>query len=370
MDLDLVEELTRIPAPAGFEVPAARFVYRHLRAFASHVTVDALGNVLARVTPERSGKPRVMLFAHLDEVGFMVRRVEPTGLLRVARIGGIPEKSMSGQLVRALGQRGDLPGVIGTRSHHLTPPELKYQVVPVDQVYVDLGLGSAAEVEAAGVVVGTPVVWERHFSRRGRRIFANALDDRAGLAALLGAGAAIAKAPPSEAEVWIVATVQEEWSLQGAVPAVRAVEPDMAIGVDISPACDTPELAGQSDVALGQGPVISAFTFHGRGMLLGLIPDPALSAVAFAAAERSAVPVQRGVLFGGLTDGSFVQYQGRGIPSLDLALATRYTHAPVESCDIGDLEGLERLLVELPARWAQSPDRSRADLVRAGVDAR
>lgn len=369
MDLGLLEDLTRLAAPAGFEVPAARFVYRHLRAFASLVTTDALGNVMARVTPERNAAPRIMLFAHLDEVGFIVKKVEASGFLRVARIGGIPEKSMAGQAVQVLGRRGQIAGVIGTRSHHLTTPELKYQVVPVDQVYVDVGLSTAAEVEAAGITVGTPIVWSRHFTRTGERVFANALDDRAGLAALLAVGAAIAKDPPSGAEVWIVATVQEEWSLQGAVPAVRAIQPDMAIGVDISPACDTPELAGQTDVAIGHGPVISAFTFHGRGMLLGLIPDQALSAVAFAAAESAGVAVQRGVLFGGLTDASFVQYQGRGIPSLDVAIAVRYTHAPVECCDTRDLMGLQQLLTDLPGRWAHSDTRNRGDLVRQGVDA-
>ncbi|MCL6549021.1 MAG: M20/M25/M40 family metallo-hydrolase [Alicyclobacillus sp.] len=365
--LELLQKLCDIPAPTGYEIDIARFVHRYCRMFASAVEVDHAGNVLARVTPPRPDAPRAMLFAHLDEVGFVVKKVEPDGFLRIARMGGIPEKSIASQRIVVLGTKGPVPGLIGTRSHHLTPQDLKYRVVPIEEAYVDLGCRSRAEVAELGIEPGTPAVYERSFWRAGPRVFANALDNRIGLTAILKAGEALAQSAP-ETEVWIVATTQEEFSLRGVLPAVRALQPQMAICVDISPACDTPELIAQADSRLGGGPIVSRFTFHSRGMLLGLIPDPALWEAALAAARALSIPVQHSAMHGILTDASYVQYEGSGIATLDLAIATRYTHAAVECCDVGDLEQLIQLLEGTVRQWSSGPLKSRRDLVLRGLE--
>lgn len=360
--LELLQKLCEIPAPSGYEVDIARFVYQYCKSFASAVEVDHAGNVMARVGSPRPGAPRVMLFAHLDEVGFVVKKVETDGFLRIARIGGIPEKSIAGQLIDVLGARGPIRGVIGTRAHHLTPQELKYRVVPIEEGYVDVGCHSADEVHELGIEVGVPAVYTRTFWRTNSRVFANALDNRIGLTAILKAGEALA-GPDERAEVWIVATTQEEFSLRGALPAVRAVQPQMAICVDISPACDTPELKGHADSRLGGGPIISRFTFHSRGMLLGLIPDPSLFIAAETAARAHGIPIQYGAMHGILTDASYVQYEGTGIATIDMAIPTRYTHAAVECCDIQDLDRLIQLIEWTVRQWSASPLKTRRDLV-------
>lgn len=361
--LPLLQSLTRIMAPTGFEMPASRFVYDYLQGFAEEVSVDVLGNVLGRVTSARPGAPRMLLFAHLDEVGFMVKKIEANGFLRIARLGGIPEKSMASVRLEILGSKGTVSGVIGTRAHHLSQPEHKYRVVPLDEAYVDVGRGSREEVLALGIDVGTPAVYQRQFWTQGSAIYANALDDRAGLAALLTAGKELANDPPVGLEIWLAATVQEEWSLKGIQPVVHKIKPQAAIGVDIAAACDTPELAGSADVSLGKGPVLSAYTFHGRGMLLGLIPDQALFETARMAAEAAKVPIQRAVFFGGLTDASFAQYEEGGIASLDIALPLRYTHAPIECCDAADVQRLITWLVAIAPTWCGQAQKSRRDMV-------
>ncbi|XID90749.1 M42 family metallopeptidase [Paenibacillaceae bacterium WGS1546] len=360
--LDLLKKLTEIGAPSGNEIPLARFLVDYMRSFAQEVEVDRLGNVMALVTPRKPGAKRIMISAHMDEVSFMVHKIQQNGFIKITRNGGIPEKNLLGQLVELLSDQGSISGLIGTRSHHLTGVEQRYQVVPIEDLFIDAGFRSKEEAEAAGVRVGTPVVYKRTFFRNGSRIFSNALDDRIGITAMLEAGKRLAAAEP-DAEIWLVGSVQEEWSLRGILPATRHLKPDMTLCVDIYPSTDTPDLDYKADLALGGGPVISEYNFHGRGTLMGLIPDPALRDTALEAARQAGIPVQRGALIGVLTDASYVQYEGTGIATLDMAIAARYSHSAVESSDVEDLKQLIELIVRTTLLWISSPQQSRKDLI-------
>ncbi|MGZ7442703.1 M42 family metallopeptidase [Paenibacillus sp. TH7-28] len=360
--LKLLEKLTSIGAPSGNEVPLAKYLSNYMRSFAEEVVVDHLGNVMGRITPLRPDAPRIMISAHMDEVSFMVHKIQPDGFLKITRNGGIPEKNLLGQLVELLGDEGPVKGLIGTRSHHLTGMDQRYQVVPIEDLFVDAGFRSKEEAEAAGIRVGTPVVYKRTFFRSGSRVFSNALDDRIGITAMLEAGKRLAK-ERVDAEVWLVGSVQEEWSLRGILPATRYLKPDMALCIDIYPATDTPDLNAKADLGLGKGPVISEYNFHGRGTLMGLIPDQALRDTAIEAARQGGIPIQRGALIGVLTDASYVQYEGTGIATLDMAIAARYSHSAVESSDIEDLRQLIDLIVRTTLLWPAMPQKTRKDLI-------
>lgn len=236
---DWLRELTAIPALAGFEDSMIRKMREELGAH-GEPEVDALGNVILKLSDRGSpSAPRVLVFAHMDELGFIVRKVEPDGYLRIERLGGVPEKSMAGQRVLVGTADGEwLEGVIGAKSHHVTPQDEKYQVVPVASTYIDLGFASNDEANRAGVQVGSPVTYARSFFRRGDQIFANAIDNRGGCAILLSLAARIAAAPVAP-EVWLVASVQEEYNLRGVLPAARRVAPDLAVCLDVSIAWDT-----------------------------------------------------------------------------------------------------------------------------------
>jgi putative aminopeptidase FrvX len=301
-----------------------------------------------------------MLFAHMDQLGFVVRRVLPDDLLQVERLGGVPERALAAQeVLLCLGEGRDLPAVIGNKSHHATTPEEKYRVVPYRDVIVDAGFASASEADAAGVEIGTPVVYAPRLARlAGGRVAGTAIDDRAGCAVLLEVARALAAgtaAPPTH----LVFSVQEEFNLRGVVPAAQALAPDIGVQLDLVLATDTPDMANRGDVRLGGGPAISRYSFHGRGTLNGLIPHPALIGLFRDAAGDAGLALQSSAHVGALTETSYVQLLHGGIACVDLGFPMRYSHSAREVCDLGDLEALARLVLAGLARLGQDFDLDR-----------
>jgi putative aminopeptidase len=356
--LQRLQELSGLFGIAGHEDPVISYMRQHLEQGADAVTVDWMGNVIARIGPEKA-KPRIMIFAHMDELGFLVRGMAPGGFLRVERLGGIPEKSLQAQRVVVHGQHGPLPGIIGTKAHHLTPTEERRQGLPVAELYVDVGAGRRSQAEAMGIRVGTPVTYAPAFHLLGDGLVScKTLDNRGGCWILLRLLDRLGQQPVPPT-VYLVATVQEEFHLQGAMPVVAALQPDLAICLDIALATDTPDLDDRGEVMVGGGPVIQTLTFHGRGTLAGLIPNPKLVGFVAATAEQAGIPYQYGVTVGALTDASYLHLAGRGIPAIDLGFPTRYTHTPVETCSLADLDRLLELLHALLRSLHPLPDLAR-----------
>lgn len=344
-----LKELTSLVALSGYEDPVITYIAEKMEPLVEDLEVDTLGNVVVQVNRVKDKDPyRVLFFAHMDELGFVVKKVEEDGFLRLERLGGIPEKSMAGQTLLIRSENELLPGVVGTRSHHLTGSEDKYRVLPVKEAYADFGFRSKKEAAEAGVYPGTPVGYARQFFNNGSMIFGNALDNRAGCLVLMELIRKIKKSYQDlPVEVHVVFSVQEEFNLRGILPAVRNINPDLAVAIDLIASGDTPELQGSSDISLGGGPCVNRFSFHGRGTLGGLIPNPKLVEHVLDVARDNEIPVQYGVFMGGLTDASFSQLENDGIPMIDLAFPARYTHAPVEAADLNDIFQLILLLEKL-----------------------
>lgn len=340
---DLLTELMLVPGLAGYEDRVAVAITGHLDRMGLEHRSDRLGNLMTTL-PGDPEAPSVMVFAHMDQLGLIVRKIEDSGLIRMERQGGVPERALPAQAVLLCTDQGDLPGVISNKSHHATAPDEKYSVVPYAQLALDAGFASKAQAEAAGVRVGTPVVYQpRVLELAGGRIAGTALDDRAGCAALIAlAEARLGKSGPTMHLVW---SVQEEHNLRGILPAVTALVPDIALGVDTMLATDTPEVEARGDVALGGGPAMSMFSFHGRGTLNGVIPHPALVALMEAAAKRAGQPLQRSAHTGLLTDLSYIQFTGpEGVACLDIGVPVRYSHSALEVADPADISALVALL--------------------------
>lgn len=342
----LTTELMQIPGLSGYEGRVRRRLAAALDGIGLAWRTDRLGNLLATLPGDRGG-PSVMLYAHMDQLGFVVRKIEADGLVRIERLGGVPEKTLaSAPVLFQLGEGRDRPGIIAVKSHHATLPHEKYAVTPYTDLYIDTGLDSAAAVRAAGIEIGTPVVYEPKVLALGAtRLAGTAVDDRAGCAVVLEAARAL-RERAGRPTVHIVFAVQEEFNLRGAVVAAEALRPDIAVQIDLILTADTPDMAHRGEVALGAGPAMSLYSFHGRGTLNGTIPHPALVALFAGAAERAGLPLQRSAHIGALTESSYVQLVGEGIACIDLGFPTRYTHSSLEVCDLGDLERLVRLLVE------------------------
>lgn len=343
-----LSELMLMPGLSGYEDRVRRSIRDRLAQMGVDSRSDRLGNLVASFPGEG---PSVFLFTHMDQLGFVVRKIEADGLIRIERLGGVPERALPAQEVLiCVGEGRDVPGIIANKSHHATTPDEKYRVLPYSELYIDAGFSCAREIEAAGIRIGTPVVYApRAFELAGGRMAGTSVDDRAGCAVLLEIARGLAQrksGPP----VHLGFTVQEEFNLRGAQPLAQALLPEIAIQLDLVLATDTPDMGGRGDVTLGGGPGMGMYSFHGRGTLNGVIPHPAMVALMEDTARATDITLQRSAHIGALTDLSYVQLVGQGVACVDMGFPMRYSHSAREVCDMSDLVALTELLLAALSR--------------------
>lgn len=340
---DLID-LMLTPGLSGHETRVARLIRDRLADCGVAATTDRMGNLTATF-PGDAAAPVVMLYTHMDQLGFFVRKVEADGLIRVERMGGVSERAMAAQAVVLCTDQGDVPGIILNKAHHATQPDEKYRVIATPDIRIDTGHGSKAAVEAAGIRIGTPVVYRpQALALAGNRIAGTSIDDRAGCAVLIEVARALATRDGGPT-VHLVFTVQEEFNLRGAQVAAQRLLPDIAIQLDLMLATDTPDMADRGEMALGAGPGMSLYSFHGRGTLNGTIPHPAMVTLFEQTAAATGIPLQRSAQIGVLTDNAYVQLVGQGVAAIDLGFPMRHSHSALECCDLADLEQLAHLLL-------------------------
>ncbi|MGB8816636.1 MAG: M42 family metallopeptidase [Rhizobiaceae bacterium] len=337
-------DLMMIPGLSGHEGRVRRYLALAMKELGYTTRTDRLGNLIATLEGEKAA-PSVMLFTHMDQLGFVVRKIEPDGFIRLERLGGVPERALPSQaVIICVGEGRDVPGLIANKSHHATTPEEKFKVVPYMDLYVDAGFQSAAEAAEAGVKIGLPVVYRpQAFALGSDRIAGTSVDDRAGCAVVLEVAHAF-KTSKKHPTVHFVFSVQEEFNLRGAVTAAQVLMPDIAIQLDLLLATDTPEMGYRGDIKMGAGPAMSLYSFHGRGTLNGTIPHPALVQLFDETAAGLNINLQRSAHTGALTDSSYVQLVGGGVASIDVGFPMRYSHSSLEVCDLNDLAALSQLL--------------------------
>ncbi len=351
--LALCRTLSGIAAPAGNEDRMTAAVVEHLRCAGLEPVVDRLGQVAVSFDG-REARRVVLLSTHIDELGLTVRALDDDGMLRIHRLGGVPESVLPGTRLVVHTARGDLPAVVGLKSHHLTPVEERYVARPATDLYVDVGASRRLEAEDAGIRVGDPVTYQPAWDElAGGRFSGKSLDDRVGVAALLALVDRLrAEAPPIR--VVVAFSAQEEFNVRGTLALVTRYAPDIVVNVDVAPAADTPDLAGQGTVRLGDGPALSRLSFHGRGTLGGLVPHPALVRAVEDAAEAAAVPLQYDATIGVITDAAFLPMAtAEGIAAVGIGIPCRYTHSPVETAQLSDLERCVDLLTYLLPRLSE-----------------
>lgn len=347
--LQRLTELAAIDAVSGHEAPLVRHLHDALAAACDEVEVDAVGNLYAVRRGERPG-PTVMIAAHTDEIGLLVKAVEPSGYLRIETIGGVIPSALPARLVRV---RGHL-GVIGVKAGHYQTPSERERAPAVADLYVDVGAASSASVAALGIRVGDPIAFVsevRSFGHDSTLVVGKAIDDRLGCAVL---AQLVEDGPPPAGTLIAAFTSQEEVGLKGAGVAGTRWQPDLAIALDTMPSGDTPDLsrARDLDVAIGAGPVVQVSAgAGGRGFLVHQGVRRYLRHLA----EAEGVPLQEAVFAGGNNDAAAIAWSGRGVPAASLCLARRYSHSPVEVADLRDAEAALSLLRALVARMGELP---------------
>jgi endoglucanase len=343
----LLERLADAPGPPGAEEPVRAIMVPEMKQFAtSPVTYDGVGSVIAQ---QGDKGPRIMIDAHMDELGGMVRRITPGGFLTMQMLGGWLDQALVDQRWIIIGSKGPVHGVTGIRDIHVVPAEERTKVFSRDQLYIDIGAKTPAEAAAMGVEPGDPVVPDAPFMalNGSDNYLGKAWDDRIGCAVLLEAMRRTAKLPHANTLVY-VATVQEEIGLRGARTASQVVKPEIGIAIEGGITGDTagthPE---ETQAKLGAGPGIFLYDSS-------TLPNRKLVALVKKTAAQNNIPLQLDLVQGYGDDSAEMQTTNGGTPTINLVVPVRYTHAHNGIVNRKDFDQMVDLVVDLLVHMDQA----------------
>ncbi|MHC4763751.1 MAG: M42 family metallopeptidase [Planctomycetota bacterium] len=346
MDLDLLRQLCETPGASGREERVRALIEETIKGLFDEVRTDTMGSLIctrrAKTTRRTNGATRVMLAAHMDEIGFYVRHVDEKGFLWVNPAGGFDPRNLFSRRVLVCCDRGDYPGVMnpGGKPIHISSAEERKKVPEVSEFFIDLGM--EAKAVAKKVKVGDFVIMNEPFVEQPDKVVSKALDNRIACFVAIEAVRKLAKGEGKHAcEVVIVFTVQEEVGLRGATAAANALEADIGVALDTTLACDTPGVPDTEQV-----------TRHGDGVAImvqdsSMIADHKLVDELCAAARKHKIPHQRSILARGGQDAGAIQRAGAGARTTAIVCGTRYIHTVTESIDKKDLQAA----IDLVAAW-------------------
>lgn len=321
----LLQTLTDTYGPSGYEHNVRGAIKKMVKPHADEVRVDTLGNLIVRKGKLGKGGMKIMLAAHMDEIGLMVSHVDSKGFVRFASLGTPFGGYMPGGRVRFL---SGIQGVIG-----YDKLEKPHEIPPLNKMYIDVG---ATSKQDCPVKIGDVAAFERPFLDLGKRVVAKSLDNRSGVATLIETIRRLKSVPN---EVYFVFTTQEEFTSHGALVATYGIDPDIGIAVDVTSTGDTPHVRS-GDVALGNGAAIKVKDQY-------MLSDPRLVTWMKKTAEKAKVKYQMEVLLTGTTDAYKIQAVRAGVRAGCVSIPIRYVHSPSEMIDMDDLENSVRLLVAL-----------------------
>jgi endoglucanase len=344
-----LEGLVLAHGPSGMEDEVRDRVVGEVKELADELIVDKLGNLIA--VKHGNGGPRVMLDAHMDEVGVAVKHIDEDGWIWFEELGFINEKLLQGQRVTLSTRSGPIPGVVGAKGRHLTTAEEATKATPVKEMWIDIGASSVEEAEGMGVRVGDLGTFEKRFSRLGKDLVcATSLDDRVGCLAVMGA---LRRLEDPEATVYAVFTVQEEVGCRGARATAHRINPDLALVVDTTYGEDPATSPMETRLKIGDGPSVRALE-RSAALVMGHITPRHVFDYIIDAADEEDIPYQREVSTAGATDASTVHLAQAGIPTGTILIARRYSHSPIEVASIRDVEGATDLLTAVVGRLDES----------------
>jgi putative aminopeptidase FrvX len=329
---NLIQKLTETFSPSGYESAIREVIRAEVEALADEVRVDALGNLIVRKGTRGKDGKRIMLAAHMDEIGLIATHIDPNGFIRFTSIGYVRPHTLVGARVHfAEGTQG----VVGVESDlHAT------KLPTLSECYMDVGATSAKDCR---VKVGDVAAFQRPFMDLGQRLVAKSMDDRIGCAVLIETLRNLKDTPN---ELYFVFTTQEEVGTRGAGTSAFGIDPDIGLAVDVTLTGDTPKSKPMA-VSLGKGPAVKVKDS-------GMLADPRIVAWMCATAEKQRIPYQREVLEAGSTDARAIQMTRSGVPAGCLSVPCRYVHTPSEMVDYEDVQNSVKLLAALlsaPVNW-------------------
>ncbi len=321
----LIQKLTETFSPSGYEFAIREVIRAEVKPFADEIRVDPLGNLIVRKGRAGKNGKRIMIAAHMDEIGLVASHIDPRGFVRFTNIGGVRPFHLMGGRVRF---SNGTPGII-----YAEPLDKPTDAPSLDKCFIDVG---ASSEKNHPVKVGDVAAFERPFMAMGDRLVAKSMDDRIGCAVAIES---LKKLKVSPHEVYFVFTVQEEVGLRGAGTSAYGIEPDLGFSIDVTGWGDTPGMKN-IELALGKGPAIKIKDG-------GMLSDPRIVRWMIDMAEKNKIPFQREILLGGTTDATAMQVSRAGVPVGCISIPCRYVHAPSEMVDLNDVQNSVKLIVKL-----------------------
>ncbi|APC48071.1 M42 family metallopeptidase [Virgibacillus halodenitrificans] len=338
--LTMLKDLTDARGIPGNEKEARDVMEKYITPYADEVFTDNLGSLIAKKTGNENG-PKIMVAGHLDEVGFMVTRIDDKGFVYFQTVGGWWSQVMLAQRVTIMGKNGDVTGVIGSKPPHILSPEARKKPVDIKDMFIDIGASSKEEAEDFGVKPGDSIVPYFEFTqlKNEKMLLAKAWDNRIGCAIAIEVLKQL-KDVDHPNIVYGVGTIQEEVGLRGARTSTHKIKPDIGFGVDVGIAGDTPGISDhEADSKLGKGPQIILYD-------ASMISHKGVRDLVVNTADENNIPYQYASMAGGGTDSGSIHLTANGVPSLSITVATRYIHSHAAILHRDDFENAVKLIVE------------------------
>jgi tetrahedral aminopeptidase len=333
---ETLAKLSQLAGPSGYEDEARNTIVAEAKKYTDHVEVDAIGNVYATVNGSQQSK--VLVDAHMDEVGFIVKYVEDRGFIRFETLGTIDPRIMPGKRIIFKGSRKDYPGTIGSKPPHIISGEEANRITPQSDLFMDIGMDDVDAVKSAGIFVGSIGTFDEPFRELGSsRVMGKAFDDRAGCTIGLSVMEALSKEKPKMSVVFAF-TVQEELGMRGAEVASKHVNPDLAIALETTVAADVPDTRPRDWITqIGLGPSI-------RVMDSSMVAQRVMVNYLRETAEKNNIPHQMQLAKAGGTDAGKIHLSGAsGVPTGLISTPCRYLHGPSSILSTEDLRNGVRL---------------------------
>ena len=342
--LEMLKELTDAKGIPGNEREPREVMKKYIAPYADEITTDNLGSLIAKKVGNEQG-PKIMIAGHLDEVGFMITRIDDKGFLYFQTVGGWWSQVMLAQRVTIVTKKGDVTGVIGSKPPHILSPEARKKPVDIKDMFIDIGASSKEEAQEWGIRPGDMVVpyFEFTVMNNEKMLLAKAWDNRIGCAIAIDVLKGLEK-EKHENIVYGVGTVQEEVGLRGAKTAAQKINPDIAFGVDVGIAGDTPGVTEKEALSkMGKGPQIILYD-------ASMVSHKGLRDLVTDTADELNIPYQFDSVPGGGTDSGSIHLTHDGVPALSITIATRYIHSHAAMLHRDDYENAVKLIIEVIKR--------------------
>lgn len=340
--LQMLKDLTDAKGIPGNEREPREVMKKYIEPFADEIDHDGLGSLIAKKTGDADG-PKIMVAGHLDEVGFMVTKIDDKGFISFQPVGGWWSQVMLAQRVNIVTRKGDtVTGIIGSKPPHILTAEARKKPVDIKDMFIDIGATSKEEAMEWGVLPGDMIVpyFEFTVMNNDKYLLAKAWDNRIGCAIAIDVMKAL-KGENHPNIVFGVGAVQEEVGLRGAKTAATKVKPDIGFAVDVGIAGDTPGVTSKEAASkMGDGPQILLYD-------ASMVSHKGLRDLVVDTAEEHGIPYQFEAIPGGGTDAGSIHVSGNGVPSLAICIATRYIHSHAAMLHRDDYENAVKLIVEV-----------------------